>query len=279
VSPRAAGSSAPTPIESLLGRDRLVILIGLGTIVLLSWAYLLAGSGTGMSVRAMSTWRFPPDWGSAFMPASPWDAGYWLLMLLMWWVMMTAMMTPSAAPVILLYARVARQPRSKGESAPIMVPTASFATGYLAAWFAFSLAATVAQWLLERAGLMSQMLMWSTTARLSAALLVAAGAYQLSPLKNACLAQCRSPVAFITRHWRKGPWGALRMGAIHGAICVGCCGGLMVLLFAGGLMNLLWIAGLAVIVLVEKLLPGGRLVARLAGLALVAWGAWLLVGA
>jgi predicted metal-binding membrane protein len=266
-------------MEILLGRDRLIVLIGLGAIVLLAWAYLLAGSGTGMSVFAMSTWRFPPQLGGAFMPASPWDAGYWLLMLLMWWVMMIAMMTPSAAPVILLYARVARQPRSKGESSPIMVPTASFAIGYLAAWLVFSLAATAAQWLLERVGLMSQILMWSTSASLSAALLVAAGAYQLSPLKNACLAQCRSPVTFITRHWHKGPWGALRMGAIHGATCVGCCGGLMVLLFAGGLMNLLWIAGLAAIVLVEKLLPRGRLLARLAGLGLVAWGTWLLIGA
>jgi predicted metal-binding membrane protein len=273
---RATGPGGPTPAEVLLARDRLIVLAGLAAIILGAWVYLLSGSGTGMSVFAMSTWRFPADLSWAVMPASPWNAGYWLLMLVMWWVMMIAMMTPSAAPVILLYARVARQPRSS-EGGRMMVPTASFAAGYLAGWFGFSLAATAAQWLLERAGLMSQMLMWSTSAKLSAALLIAAGAYQLSPLKNACLTRCRSPVAFIARHWRKGQSGAFRMGAIHGATCVGCCGGLMILLFAGGLMNLLWIAGLSAVVLVEKLLPRGPLVARIAGLGLIAWGALLLI--
>jgi predicted metal-binding membrane protein len=259
-----------SPIERALRRDRLIVLGGLLAIVGLAWVFVLEGAGTGMSVRAMTTWRFPP-------PAIPpdnaaWPARYWFIMLLMWWVMMIAMMTPSAAPMVLLYARVARHARQQQQTPPAVVATAWFVLGYLMSWLAFSAAAVSAQWALERLGLLHMMMMWSLDKWLSATLLIAAGIYQLSPLKNICLGACRSPAQFLSRHWREGQAGAVRLGMIHGLYCVGCCWLLMALLFAGGVMNVLWIAGLAVLVLIEKVAPYGRQVAGVAGAAAIAAG-------
>jgi predicted metal-binding membrane protein len=230
-----------------------------------------------MSVRAMSTWRFPPP----LLPAAneSWPAAYWLVMLAMWWVMMIAMMVPSAAPAILVYARVARHARKEGQAAAAVAPTAWFAAGYLLAWLAFSIAAVLVQWGLERLGLAHMMMMWSLDTSLSAAILLAAGLYQLSPFKDRCLRSCRMPAEFLARNWRPGIAGAVRLGAAHGLYCVGCCAMLMALLFAGGIMNLVWIVGLSGLVLAEKLLPAGRLLARFIGIALIAGGAYVLATA
>ena len=120
--------------------------------------------------------------------------------------------------------------------------------------------------------------MGSQSRWLSATILIAAGLYQLSPLKHACLAHCRAPASFLSRHWRPHASGAVRLGAMHGAFCVGCCWMLMALLFVGGVMNLVWIAALAFLVLIEKLLPPGQWIGRVAGAALILWGvATLLV--
>jgi predicted metal-binding membrane protein len=167
------------------------------------------------------------------------------------------MMVPSAAPVILLYARVFRHGQARGNVPGAVAPTAVFAAGYLACWFGFSALATALQFALERSGLVDGMMMWSTDRWLTAGLLVGAGLYQLSPLKTACLAQCRSPAEFLARHWRPGRRGAFRLGVVHGAYCLGCCWALMLLLFAAGIMNLVWIAGLSILVLIEKLAPFG----------------------
>lgn len=265
-----------TATEALLRRDRLVVIACLFTICLLSWLYLVRGAGTGMSSTAMTTWQFPPPAHAG--SGAPWPPGYWLVMLVMWWVMMIAMMLPSAAPMVLLYARVQRHNWQREGVSGHGLPTASFLLGYLLAWLAFSLAATGLQWGLEQAGLVHGMMMWSTSHRLSGAFLVAAGIYQFSPLKGACLHHCRSPAAFLSRHWRQGRLGALRMGLAHGLYCVGCCWVLMLLLFVGGVMNLVWIAGLAVLVLLEKLLPRGEWVARAAGGLMLAAGGYLLLG-
>jgi predicted metal-binding membrane protein len=147
--------------------------------------------------------------------------------------------------------------------------------GYLSAWGLFSAAATLAQWALHDAGALDQA-MAVTNSTVAGLALVAAGVYQWTPAKHACLQHCRTPLAFILTSWRRGPWGAFRMGADHGGYCIGCCWLLMVLLFAAGVMNLFAIAGLAMLVLAEKLLPGGAWTATLAGLALVAWGTLLL---
>ena len=203
-----------------------------------------------------------------------WSAGYLGAAFLMWLLMMAAMMLPSAAPMILLHARVARQPRGGGAAATI-----AFALAYLAIWAAFSAAAALGQALLISTGAVSAMGLAIGDRSAAALLLVLAAAYQLAPLKRACLDRCRSPLSFIVRLWRPGMVGAVRLGLAHGRYCLGCCWTLMLLLFVGGVMNLAWIAALALIVLVEKLAPeswrASRLVAALllaAAVALVALG-------
>jgi len=189
---------------------------------------------------------------------------------LMWSVMMAAMMLPSAAPAILLYGRVAAQ---HGSAVP---PSSQFLTAYLVAWGGFSLLAAVAQVAATASGLLDPMSLRASGA-VSAALWIAAGLYQLTPLKRACLAQCRSPASFFARHWRPGPAAALRLGLAHGLFCIGCCGALMALLFVGGAMNLAWAAALAAVVAVEKIMPHGDRLGRLFGLAMIGWGGFVLL--
>jgi predicted metal-binding membrane protein len=188
----------------------------------------------------------------------------------MWWIMMVAMMLPSAASAILLYARVAQHSDDAGRMA-----TGYFLGGYLAAWGLFSALATLLQHGLERAGYLAGGAMASQDRAFSAAVLIAVGLYQLSPLKDACLHRCQSPAQFLSRHWRAGAFGAMRLGLLHGAFCVGCCWMLMALLLVGGIMNLAWIAALTAIVAAEKLLPWGRWVAVVSGLGCLAWGVGL----
>lgn len=186
----------------------------------------------------------------------------WLLIGAMWFTMMVAMMVPSAAPTVMLYAQVYRHSVKSG--AP---PTAAFLAGYLVCWLGFSLLAAVLQLFV-----VPSMSMSIENRAAASALLIAAGVYQLSPIKDACLGRCRSPAQFLSRHYRPGLSGAFRLGLLHGAYCVGCCWLLMALLFVGGVMNLLWIAALTLFVAAEKLLPGGDWVARIAGVVLIGWG-------
>ena len=266
-----------TTVETLLKNDRAIVAAGLAATALLAWLYLLTGAGTGMDPVAMTSLEML---GRMAMPmtmndGAGWSASYWVLMLAMWWIMMIAMMLPSAAPAVLLYARVHRQ-SVKSETAST-IPAAAFISGYLAAWLGFSAVATVLQAGLERAGLLDRMMMWTTDRTLTAALLLAAGLFQLSPLKAVCLDHCRRPVEFLTRNWRQGTSGALRMGLHHGVYCVGCCWLLMALMFAGGVMNLIWIAGLTILVLVEKLAPHGGKTAKAFGLLLVVAAVYVLL--
>ena len=293
------GTSLPeAALEAVLRRDRVVVVAALVVAIVAAWLYILLGAGMGMSAFEMT----PPFGEAGNMAMAPedsttmgqnggdmamgdgmmlamtpmaWTPGYAVLMFFMWWIMMMAMMLPSASPMILLFARFNRNQREKG--APY-VPTAIFALGYLLVWAAFSLVAVTAQWGLERSGLLSSM-MASTSVILGAVLLLAAGVYQLTPLKYACLKHCRSPLFFISHRWRPGGWGALRMGLEHGAFCTGCCWFLMALLFYGGVMNLFWIIGLALLVLVEKVAPAGHRVGWIMGAGLIAWGGALLLAA
>jgi predicted metal-binding membrane protein len=252
-------------LEAVLRRDRWVLVAGLVTVLAMAWTWLLAGAGMDMNAIEMTRMAGMDGW---LMQPAVWTATYAVLIFAMWWVMMVAMMLPSAAPMLLLFARVNRQ--EKAVKAPL-VPTALFAIGYLLAWGSFSAAATLLQWGLESARLLSPMLV--TTSRwLGAGILVAAGLWQLTPMKAMCLRHCRTPLSFLLGHWRAGPRGALIMGLEHGAFCLGCCWFLMALLFVGGVMNLYWIVGLAVFVLLEKSVPQGHWLARLAGVALVASG-------
>jgi len=196
-----------------------------------------------------------------------------LVMFAMWWVMMIAMMLPSAASVSLLFAKINR--KVKSAAAPL-IPTVLFALGYVVTWGGFRAMAVALRWQLERARLVSPMLE-TTNLWLGAGLLLAAGLWQSTPMKAACLDRCRTPLSFLTGGWRAGHWGAFRMGIEHGGWCLGCCWFLMVLLFFGGVMNLYWIAGLAVLVLMEKTFPFGRFLGRMTGTVLVGWGVMLLV--
>lgn len=242
-------SSAPDLTSRLLRHDRLLVAGGLVLLIALSWAFLATGAGVADAMPMAGT---PPP------PL--------LALVLMWWIMMAAMMLPSAAPTILLYARVRAQRGAAEIAAPWM-----FLFGYLLIWLAFSAIAAAIQ--REVAG----PAMAIVDARAAGLLLMAVGIYQLTPLKSACLRQCQSPAAFLSRHWRAGSAGALRLGILHGAYCVGCCWLLMALLFVGGVMNFAWIAVIAIIVGVEKLAPHGEWLGRVAGLGLILWaGARLL---
>lgn len=250
-------------LTSVLRRDRWIVTGGLLAVVALSWLYLVQQSDMAM-----------PSMGDMAMPMAPmaWTPGYFALILLMWTVMMAAMMLPSAAPVILLYATIVRQRRLKGAAVP---GAGLFVSGYIFLWAAFSLIATSLQWALDRAALLSPQ-MATTSVAVAGFVLIAAGLYQWTPLKQACLRQCRSPLDFLMTNWREGAWGAMVMGARHGLFCLGCCWVLMLLLFVGGVMNLLWVAALALFVLVEKTAPGGPWVGRALSVPLVVWGVAVL---
>jgi predicted metal-binding membrane protein len=209
------------------------------------------------------------------MEPAVWTLGYAGLMFAMWWVMMAAMMLPSAAPILLLFARVNRAERSGHRP---YVPTGIFAAGYLTAWGGFSALATGLQRALEQLGLLSPM-MTTSSYWLGGAILIAAGMWQLTPVKRICLRHCRSPIGFLAQSWRPGRLGAFGMGLEHGTYCLGCCWFLMGLLFFGGVMNLFWIAGLAAFVLLEKTIPMGHWVGRIAGIGIAAWGVMMLATA
>jgi len=237
-------------LRTILRHDRTAVIVGLVVVIALSWAWLFLGAGMG-------DMTMPP-----MQMAMAWTPGYFALIFSMWAIMMAAMMLPSAAPAILLVDALSRQ-RPDGA-----MGSALFTLGYLIIWFGFSLLAAILQWRLDSSGLLRGD-MASSSHLLAAALLVAAGVYQLTPFKLACLEHCRSPAAFLAHHWRHGP---LRAGLHHGVYCLGCCWALMGLLFVGGVMNLLWIAALAALVLLEKLLPLGGRMARITGVALIVWG-------
>jgi predicted metal-binding membrane protein len=264
-------------LEALLRRDRLIIASALALIIALAWGYTLwLAADMDMGGMDMTGFRMIPGGMGIMAPANaPWKAIEFAFVFAMWAVMMIGMMAPSAAPMILMYARVGRQAKAEGRP---LAATGWFAAGYFLAWIGFSLTATFVQWAIERAGLLdSQMVSASNV--LGGIVLVAAGVYQWTPLKDVCLVQCQSPIGFLMRHggFRGDLPGCLLLGLRHGLYCVGCCWVLMALLFVGGVMNVLWIALLALLVLLEKLTPVGRWIARAAGVAFVTAGAWMLL--
>lgn len=258
-------------LTAVLRRESVVVGTALVVLVLLAWLYVWRGAGMGMTALDMTTLTLFPHTHPEPMPGMMPPPYVWLVSLTMWWVMMIAMMTPGAAPLILLYSRVQQHAASQSSAVRYASPLL-LAAGYLVAWLTFSLLATALQYAFQRLGLISSMVLWSKSAWLSATVLVGAGVYQLSPLKQACLRHCRGPTDFLMRHSRPGRWGALVMGLEHGAWCVGCCWTLMLLLFIGGVMNVVWIALLTLLVLIEKLAPGGAATARLSGAVLILWG-------
>ncbi len=264
-------------LEAVLRRDRWIVGGAIAIMVALSWAYVVwLANDMDMGGMDMTGFRMIPAGIGIMLPASEsWRAIEFAYVFLMWVVMMVGMMAPSAAPMILMYARVGRQGRAQGQP---FAATGWFAAGYLLAWSGFSLLATVLQWGVERTALLDSRMAIDSHV-LGATVLIAAGVYQWTPLKGACLVQCQSPLLFLMRHggFRGDLRGCLLLGLRHGGYCVGCCWALMALLFVGGVMNVTWIALLTLLVLFEKVAPFGRWVARAAGIAFSAAGVWMLV--
>ncbi|MCG5482692.1 MAG: DUF2182 domain-containing protein [Sinorhizobium meliloti] len=290
---------ADTALESLLRRDRVIVAASLAALTVIAWTYTLwlaaamnidgmsmSGPGMGADMRmdpAMEMDGMEMDAGAALslgtvlgISPRPWSSVEAGVTLTMWVVMMVGMMLPSATPMILLYARVGRQSRKEGKP---FAATGFFAGGYLLAWVGFALAATLGQWLME--GTLLSTALASASRIFSGAVLIVAGLYQWTPLKDACLSQCQAPIVFLQRHggFRRDPAGAVGLGLRHGLYCIGCCWALMTLLFVGGIMNVLWIAAIAIFVLAEKVFFPGRLLSRIAGTLLIAAGLWQLVSA
>ena len=263
-------------LELALRRDRARIVIAIVILTALAWAYLWQlADDMAMGGMDMTGFRMVPSGMGMMMPAeAPWRPIEFAFVLAMWVVMMIGMMTPSIAPMVLLYARVGRQAAIQNKPFPA---TVWFLAGYFVAWIGFSLAATFLQWGLERAALLSPMMVGANKF-VGGGVLVAAGLYQWTPLKDKCLRQCQAPWLFIQRHggFRRDAKGSLVLGVEHGVYCVGCCWALMTLLFVGGVMNIVWIAALAILVLAEKIIPAGRLISRIVGAGLIAGGVWLM---
>lgn len=257
ISPHKA---PPDAAASPAARDRWIVGAALLATAALAWAWLLMQPVQDMAMAGMSD-------------PSPWSAAYLVPAFAMWALMMVAMMLPSAMPMILLYARVT----AKAGARRATLGTTVFTLAYVALWTGFALAAAVLQAALVGRGVVSDIGLALGDARLAGGLLVAAGLYQLTPLKHACLETCRSPLSFLMRLWRPGTAGALRLGLAHGAYCIGCCWALMLLLFVGGVMNLAWIGGLALLVLAEKLAPARLAVTPAVGAMLILAGVVLLV--
>ncbi|NDW53918.1 DUF2182 domain-containing protein [Aliiroseovarius sp. PrR006] len=266
--------NGPGAIERLLGADRAIVLSAVALIVLFSAVYTVLGIGMQMSAIDMTRMARPIGNPMAMGTGPTWTIGYIALTFLMWWVMMIAMMTPSATPTLLLYSAMKRV-SAEPESTPQY--TLFFLFGYLLSWAAFSAFAVALQSKLQSLGLISPQMMTLNSQLIAGIVLIGAGLYQFTSLKQACLRRCQSPAQFLTKHRRTGKTGALLMGVHHGSYCLGCCWALMALLFVGGVMNLYWITGLAIYVALEKLTAQGQRLARVAGVALFCFGAYLLL--
>ncbi len=252
-------------LSAVLRQDRYLVLSGLAGITAAAWGYMV------YLAHAMSSMDMAPHQAVAQMQG--WGATDLFLLFVMWAVMMVAMMVPSATPMILLFATINRKRRQLDRP---FVPTSVFLLGYLVIWTAFSIVATLIQWALHAAALLSPMMV-SSSPVLGGVLLIGAGIFQWTPFKRACLQHCRSPFDFLMADWRDGSRGAFVMGARHGLYCLGCCWLLMALLFVAGVMNLLWVAAISFFVLLEKLAPAGGILGRITGAVLAAAGIGLLM--
>jgi len=259
ISTGAPTASSADPLAVTIAQDRTLPIIALGVVAALCWAWIaVAAADMQGDMRGAAAW----------MMTAQWNPRYAALIFAMWVVMMIAMMLPSAAPIALLYQRVAS---SDARTTRAAFRVYIFTFGYLAVWCVFSLAATGMQWALSTSDLLSPMMRMRSTAS-AATMLIIAGAWQWSPLKQRCLRRCRAPAEFIAREWRAGNAGAWRMGLHLGAYCLGCCWAMMLLLFVGGVMSFAWIVAISLTVLLEKFLPARANASRLLGAVLILAG-------
>lgn len=248
-------------MEAIYRRDRTIVVAALLGITALAWAHMY---------QAASPTVLHAHHGAPL--GAEWGVGDVLLAFVMWNMMMVGMMIPTASPMIVAFATANRRSRARGGP---FVPTAFFVSGYLLVWAGYSAGATLAQWSLHSASLLTPDVL-RTTPLVGGVLLIVAGLFQWSSLKYNCLTQCRTPLSFLLNEWRQGKRGALHMGLKHGAYCVGCCWALMALMFVAGAMNLLWTAALAAYMLLEKVAPAGERIGRAAGVMFALTGIWMV---
>lgn len=257
-------ADAPARLPS---HERLIVWAGILSVTAISWLVLARMPMPSASISGGALGGMTAAMGAGSAVWSLRDAG---LIFAMWTVMMAAMMLPSAGPMIEMHARIAR-----GRSAERGWRTWLFAAGYLTAWTGFSAALTVVQYPLERTRIIGDAMRMGPFA--AGLLLIATGIYQITPLKQACLTRCRTPLGFFMTQWRPGDRGALLMGLNHGVFCVGCCWLLMALMFVGGAMNMAWAAALTIFVLLEKATRWGGAFSRASGVVMVASGLALAI--
>ena len=261
------GVLSPPRVAIVSRRDRLLIWLCIVLIAALAWAYLIH-----LARQMSSSMEYDAMMAKMGMAtATPWTATDVFFTVVMWTVMMIGMMAGAAIPVLLLFAG-ARAGRGE-RGVPLTVLT--FGLGYVTVWVGFSACAAIAQWALHQTAMLSPA-MAAASPRVAGTILIAAGAYQLTPVKRACLTHCRSPLGFLMTNWREGNWGAFQMGVHHGGYCLGCCWALMCVLFVVGVMNLVWVAALPAFVLREKVGPAGVMVSRVAGAVMVALGIYVV---
>jgi predicted metal-binding membrane protein len=250
-------------VAGLVSRDRTIIASCILLVSALAWVYLFhldrqmsvdAGSDTVMARMGMTI-------------ESGWTARDFVFTFAMWAVMMVGMMAATVAPVLFLFTEMRS---GRGDSHP-RLSSAIFGGGHIAVWIVFSAAAALLQWVLHQGDWLSSG-MTITSSRLAGIILIAAGLYQMTPAKRACLTRCQSPLGFLLSNWRDGANGALTMGIRHGAFCLGCCWAIMLVLFVVGIMNLAWVAALTAFILLEKFGPAGVRVARVAGVLVICFG-------
>jgi len=252
------------PLAAAIRRDRAILLaalIGLGGLACAYMIRMAAGTGHGHSCHGMTAPLVRP-WGSMEI----------LMAFSMWVAMMFAMMLPIVTPWLLVLSGTKRE---KDPGAAPFGTAGFFLMGYAAVWAGYSALATLGQWGLGAAALLSPDLV-GTSPVLGGALLLAAGIYQWTPWRDACMTHCRSPLGFFATSWKEGRRGAFTMGLRHGLYCAGCCWALMALSFVFGVMNLLWMAGITVFLLAEKITSWGPRFGKAAGLVLAGYGLWML---
>ena len=263
-------------LSTVLEKDNLIVYLSIILIIIITGVYTIFGIGMPMSAIEMTKMS-----GIFSIPSSMdmnmnmgWSFSMAISMFLMWWLMMIAMMTPSAAPTLLLFHNLKR---IGSERKRALSYTYFFLSGYLIVWAIFSLIACILHKFFDNSSITDIGMMQIRSIQFSGTLLIAAGIYQFTPLKNACLEKCRTPIDFLSSNNRKGAKGSFIMGAHHGLFCLGCCWALMALLFVGGVMNLFWITGLALYVLIEKIIIKARWLDKIMGLILIAFGIFLFL--
>ena len=281
-------------LSIVLEKDNLIVYLSIFLIVNITGLYSIFGIGMQMSAIEMtkmsgifsmsSSMEMNMNMGSNNMDMNMgsnnmdmknrWSISMAISMFLMWWLMMIAMMTPSAAPTLLLFHNL-KKIGSEGKKA--LSYTYLFLFGYLIIWAIFSLIACIIHKFFDTSSITDAAMMQLKSVQFSGILLITAGVYQFTPLKNACLERCRTPIDFLSSNNRKGAKGSFIMGAHHGLFCLGCCWALMALLFVGGVMNLFWITGLALYVLIEKIIIKAGWLDKIMGLILIFFGTSLLI--